>query len=190
MDAISTASSTSTGSARRARAAWQPIFLPAPQALPRTDIHERAGSAGRPRWRARNTRAGPDQRRADHRPAWAPAAPKDAGIGHAIELTMAVLELMVITRLATGLVAIARRPVLLAAIILAFVASAILCLALSGVVLRGWWQGLFQNVGVALLFVGVVKSRDSRRSPRTDRGAGTTTNFHDGARPGATRAAA
>jgi len=29
-------------------------------------------------------------------------------------------------------------------------------LVVSGVVFRGWWQGFFQNVGVRLLFIGVV----------------------------------
>lgn len=50
----------------------------------------------------------------------------------------------------------ARRPILLAAIVFAFIASSVLALALSGVVFRGWWQGFFQNIGVSLLFVGVV----------------------------------
>jgi MFS family permease len=51
---------------------------------------------------------------------------------------------------------IARRPILLAAVIFAFVVGAVLSLVLSGVVYYGWWQSFFQNVGVSLLFVGVV----------------------------------
>jgi hypothetical protein len=54
------------------------------------------------------------------------------------------------------LVSAARRPILLGTIVLAFVASACLCLVLSGLVFRGWWQGFFQSVGVSLLFVGVI----------------------------------
>jgi hypothetical protein len=50
----------------------------------------------------------------------------------------------------------ARRPILLAAIVFAFIVSSVLALVLSGVVFRGWWQGFFQNIGVSLLFVGVV----------------------------------
>lgn len=50
----------------------------------------------------------------------------------------------------------ARRPILLGTVVLAFVASACLCLVLSGLVFRGWWQGFFQSVGVSLLFVGVI----------------------------------
>jgi hypothetical protein len=49
-----------------------------------------------------------------------------------------------------------RRPILLGALILAFVVSAVVCLVVSGLVFRGWWQGFFQNVGVSLLFIGVV----------------------------------
>jgi MFS family permease len=51
---------------------------------------------------------------------------------------------------------IARRPILLAAVIFAFIVGAVLSLVLSGVAYHGWWQGFFQNVGVSLLFVGVV----------------------------------
>jgi hypothetical protein len=58
--------------------------------------------------------------------------------------------------LVSALTALARRPLLLGAVILAFVVSAILCLLLSGVVFRGWWEGFLQSVGVSLLFVGVV----------------------------------
>ena len=51
---------------------------------------------------------------------------------------------------------IARRPILLAAVIFAFIVGAIVSLVLSGIVYHGWWQGFFQNVGVSLLFIGVV----------------------------------
>lgn len=51
---------------------------------------------------------------------------------------------------------IVRSPGWRAVVILSFVASAVLCLVLSGVVFQGWWQSFLQNVGVSLLFVGVV----------------------------------
>jgi VIT1/CCC1 family predicted Fe2+/Mn2+ transporter len=54
------------------------------------------------------------------------------------------------------LIRAARRPLLLGAVILAFVAGACLCLILSGLTFRGWWQGFFQNLGVSVLLVGVV----------------------------------
>src|SRR6266516_4763802 len=60
------------------------------------------------------------------------------------------------TLLIAALIKIVRRPLLYAATVLAFVATSILCLVLSGVVFRGWWQSLLQGVGVSLLFVGVV----------------------------------
>jgi hypothetical protein len=61
-----------------------------------------------------------------------------------------------VTWLIRELVRVARRPILPGTVILAFVASACLCLVLSGLVFRGWWQGFFQSVGVSLLFVGVI----------------------------------
>ena len=68
--------------------------------------------------------------------------------------------LIAITDLVDGplrfLIWIARRPILLAAVILSFVASAVLCLVLSAIVFQGWWESFLQGVGVSLLFVGVV----------------------------------
>ena len=55
------------------------------------------------------------------------------------------------------LIDLARRPKLLGAVILGFVASAVVCLVLSAVVFQGWWGSFLQGVGVSLLFVGVVQ---------------------------------
>jgi hypothetical protein len=55
------------------------------------------------------------------------------------------------------LIDITRRPILLGAVILGFVTSAVLCLVLSAVVFQGWWGSFLQGVGVSLLFVGVVQ---------------------------------
>jgi hypothetical protein len=49
-----------------------------------------------------------------------------------------------------------RRPALLVAVILSFVISAVISLIVSGLVFHGWWQAFFQNVGVSLLFVGII----------------------------------
>ncbi len=53
-------------------------------------------------------------------------------------------------------VKIARKPALLFLVTLAFVVSAILSLALSGLVFRDWWQGFFLELGVGLLIAGTV----------------------------------
>jgi hypothetical protein len=55
-----------------------------------------------------------------------------------------------------AVVQVARRPILLLAVTLAFVASAGLSLALSGIVFRGWWQSFFLELGVGLLIAGIV----------------------------------
>src|ERR1700683_1795018 len=55
-----------------------------------------------------------------------------------------------------AVIKVARRPILLLAVTLAFVACAVLSLALSGVVFRGWWQGFFLELGVGLLIAGIV----------------------------------
>jgi hypothetical protein len=76
------------------------------------------------------------------------------------------------------LIEVARRPILLAAVILGFVASAILCLVLSAVVFQGWWGSFLQGVGVSLLFVGAVDLgilgalRGLIESPREDSAVG------------------
>jgi hypothetical protein len=69
--------------------------------------------------------------------------------------TMAI-DLVSMAALINALVDLARRPIVLAATILAFVATSIVCLVLSGVLFSGWWESFFQGVGVSLLFVGVV----------------------------------
>ena len=51
---------------------------------------------------------------------------------------------------------IARRPILLFLVTLAFVLSAVLSLALSGLVFTGWWQAFCQALGVGLLLAGIV----------------------------------
>lgn len=53
-------------------------------------------------------------------------------------------------------VTIARRPILLFLVTLAFVLSAVLLLALSGLVFRGWWQGFCLELGVGLFIAGIV----------------------------------
>jgi hypothetical protein len=53
-------------------------------------------------------------------------------------------------------VRIARRPVLLFVVTLGFVVSAVLLLALSGLVFRGWWQAFCLEFGVGLLIAGIV----------------------------------
>jgi hypothetical protein len=55
-----------------------------------------------------------------------------------------------------AIIKVARRPILLLAVTLAFVACAALSLALSGVVFRGWWQSFFLELGVGLLIAGIV----------------------------------
>jgi hypothetical protein len=58
--------------------------------------------------------------------------------------------------LVQSVIEVARRPVLLAIVTLAFVASAVLCLCLSAIVFSGWWQGFLLELGVGLLIAGVV----------------------------------
>jgi hypothetical protein len=55
-----------------------------------------------------------------------------------------------------SVIEVARRPVLLAIVTLAFVASAVLCLCLSAIVFSGWWQGFLLELGVGLLIAGIV----------------------------------
>jgi hypothetical protein len=69
-----------------------------------------------------------------------------------LELTVALLA----TSVVRGVVKVARRPILLLAVTLAFVASAVLSLTLSGVVFRGWWQSFFLELGAGLLIAGIV----------------------------------
>jgi len=64
--------------------------------------------------------------------------------------------LVLATWVAQIIVKVARRPILLLAVTLAFIASAILSLALSGIVFHGWWQDFFLELGVGLLIAGVV----------------------------------
>lgn len=64
--------------------------------------------------------------------------------------------LVLATWVAQIIVKVARRPILLLAVTLAFVTSAILSLALSGIVFHGWWQDFFLELGVGLLIAGVV----------------------------------
>jgi ABC-type transporter Mla maintaining outer membrane lipid asymmetry permease subunit MlaE len=66
------------------------------------------------------------------------------------------MDVVTVGTLVVAIGAILRRPVLRAVVICSIVASAVVCLVLSGVEFRGWWQSFFQSVGVSLLFVGVV----------------------------------
>jgi hypothetical protein len=72
-----------------------------------------------------------------------------------MSLTTAILATLAADPLRL-LIYIARRPILLTAVILGFVASAELCLVLSAVVFQGWWESFLQGTGVSLLFAGVV----------------------------------
>ncbi len=83
---------------------------------------------------------------------------------------------------------IARRPILLGAVILGFVVSAVVCLVLSAVVFQGWWGSFLQGVGVSLLFVGVVQLgilgalSDLIERPREDSSTGLSLETVDGLR--------
>ena|SRR5215471_14490975 len=72
------------------------------------------------------------------------------------ELLALATPLRLIEALAALPVLIARRPMLLFLVTLAFVLGATLSLALSGLVLQGWWQAFCLELGVGLLIAGIV----------------------------------
>jgi hypothetical protein len=62
-----------------------------------------------------------------------------------------------VQNLVEGLWAIARKPILIFLVTLAFVILATVLLVLSGLVFHGWWQGFLLELGVGLLVAGVVE---------------------------------
>jgi hypothetical protein len=63
---------------------------------------------------------------------------------------------LLIAGILDAIVGIARRPIRIAIVTIAFVAIAAISLVLSGIVFNGWWQGFFQALGVGILLAGIV----------------------------------
>lgn len=51
---------------------------------------------------------------------------------------------------------VARQPVLIFLVVIAFLACAVFSLALSGLIFYGWWEGFFLEIGVGLLVTGII----------------------------------
>jgi hypothetical protein len=61
------------------------------------------------------------------------------------------------TGLLRSVIKVAREPILLGFVTLMLILLGILSLTLSGLVLQGWWQAAFLELGVGLLVVSIVE---------------------------------
>jgi len=69
---------------------------------------------------------------------------------------VALLASVLTDTLLRSIWSVVRRPVLLLGSVLAFVVAGILALAASGFWTSGWWEDLLLNLGVGLIFVGLI----------------------------------